>query len=153
MKSMHRCVIPFILSASVLSACTTLPKSSTLMEGIDPASLQQPDATQKTQPKLSTDPVCTQFYENAIEYAQAAAKPNSTSKFLTSTGISVLAAVATNGLFTGAGGVGQAAARTATSAAVHQGGKAAISGLDPKKTAHKNIIDKAEEIGCPVNVI
>ncbi len=149
---LQRSFIALATGAFLLSACTTIPNSSTLVKGIDPAALQTTDAATKTQ-RTAVDPVCTKFYSNAIDYAQAASKPNSTNRFLASTGISVLAAVATNGLFTGAGGIGQAAARTATSAVVHQGGKAALSGLDPKKTAHKNIIDKANELGCPVNVI
>lgn len=138
-------------TALSLSACAT--SSSTLLNGIDSAAIaQSADASAKTA-RLSTDPICTQFYANAVEYARAASQPNRGGQFLAATGLSALAAVATNGLFTGIGSAtGQIAAQAATSQLIFQGGGAALSGLNSANKIDKRIISAAEGLGCPVQV-
>lgn len=140
-------------SALMLTACASTPPSRTLLTGIDSSAVtKSADASQIV--RTAADPVCVQFYNNAVDFAKQAAQPNRGGQVLAATGLSVLAAVATNGLFSGIGSTtGQIAAQAATSQLIFQGGGAALSGLNASNGADKKIIEAAESLGCPVNTI
>ena len=133
----------------MLSACAT--SSSTLLSGIDRDALAQSSSTSAAVARKAADPVCVQFYENAVTYSREARQPNQGAQILAASGLSVLASVATGGLLGGLGaGVGGVAARQAASQLIFQGGGAAISGLNSGDKVDARIIEAAGEIGCPV---
>lgn len=133
-----------------LSACSTVPNSSTLMSGIDEAQLSKvaPDTV-----RAASDPVCVSFYENAKTYIAQANKPNPGQNFMKSLGISVLAGVVTGGLVpAGLGSVGQVAASQAVSTTVTQGSGMALQGLKSNSPVSAKITEAAAEIGCPMSI-
>ena len=140
-----------VAATLMLTACAT--SSSTLLNGIDSSAIaQSADASAKVT-RTTSDPVCTQFYANAVTYAREASQPNVGGQILAATGLSALAAVATNGLFTGIGSqTGQIAAQVAASQLINQGGGAALSGLNSKNKIDQRIISAADDLGCPVQV-
>ena len=142
-----------MLTLSLVTACASTPPTSTLLTGIDSSNVTKTaDTTNVT--RTASDPVCTQFYANAVDFSKQAAKPNPGGQLLAATGISVLASVVTNGLFTGIGSAtGQIAAQTAANQVIYTGGSAALSGLNAANSADKKIIDMAQSLGCPVNTV
>ena len=133
----------------MLTACAT--SSGTLLNGIDSDAITQSADASAVTARTASDPVCVQFYENAVQYAAEARKPNPGGQILASTGLSVLASMATGGLLGGLGaGVGGLAARQVTSQLIFQGGGAAISGLNSGNKIDARIISAAEDLGCPV---
>jgi len=135
----------------MLTACAT--SSSTLLTGIDSDAIaQSADASSKVT-RSAADPVCSQFYDNAVTYSKEARKPNPGGQILASTGIGVLASVATGGLLGGLGtGVGGVAARQATSQIIRQSGGTAIAGLNSNDKIDAKIIEAADKLGCPVQL-
>jgi len=143
------------VSAVLLSACASTPPSSTLLTGISAADLAaKPSSVDVNGLRATTDPVCVQFYENAVGFASASSnpQPNPFTQILTATGVSVLASVVTNGVIGGGNGVGDIAARSATSQLIFTGGSNALSGLNASRGPDKKIIAQAAEINCPVNL-
>ena len=147
-------IAAFTASAIALSACATTPPSSTLLNGITQADLDaKPTSVDVNGLRVASDPVCTQFYQNSVQFAQAAGRPNPFGQILTATGVSVLASVATNGLLSsGSNSVGDIAARSATSQLIFAGSNAALSGLNASRGPDRKIIAQAEKINCPVNL-
>jgi len=145
------------LSAAFLTACASTPPASTLLTGISEADLAaKPANVDVNGLRAASDPVCVQFYENSVAFASAAetSGPNPWGQFAAATGISVAAAVLTNGLLGDSGNsVGAIAARSATSQAIFIGGNQALSGLNSSRGADKKIIEQAAKINCPVNVV
>jgi len=141
-----------IVSALILvsvSACSTMPKSSTLMAGIDETQLSQiaPNTL-----RGASDPVCVNFYKNAQQFIAEANKPNPGRNFLTNLGVSVLAGVATAGVVpSGLSTVGQMAASQAVSSTVSQGSGLVLQGMKQNSGATAKITEAAAEIGCPVS--
>jgi len=142
------------LAAGFLTACSTTPPSSTLLNGISAADIAaKPSNVDVNGLRAASDPVCQTFYANSVTFAKAASRPSPGGQILAATGISVLASVATNGLLGGVGNsVGGIAAQTATSQLIYSGGNVALSGLNASRTGDKRIIEKAAEINCPVNL-
>jgi len=133
-----------------LSACSSVPKSSTLMTGIDTTQLSKPAPNTL---RAATDPVCVSFYDNVETYVAAANQPNKGRNFLTSLGVGVLASVATAGIVpSGLGSVGQAAASTAVSTTVRQGSGMVMQGIKENSKTGEKIADAAAEIGCPISL-
>lgn len=133
-----------------LTACSSVPKSSTLTAGIDKTQLTAiaPDTL-----RAATDPVCVSFYDNAKTFIAEANKPNPGGNFMKNLGVSVLAGVVTGGLVpTGLGSVGQLAANQAVASSVTQGSGLVLQGMSANSTATKKITSAAAEIGCPVSV-
>jgi len=147
-------IVAFAASAMALSACATTPPTSTLLNGITQADLNaKPASVDVNGLRAANDPVCAQFYQNSVQFAQAAGRPNPFGQILTATGVSVLASVATNGLLGGgSNSVGDIAARSATSQLIFTGSSAALSGLNASRGPDKKIIAQAAEIKCPVNL-
>ncbi len=143
------------LAAGGLMACSTTPPSATLLTGLQASDIEaKPANLDVNGQRLASDPVCQGFYANAVNFSKAANRPNPGGRVLAATGLSVLAAVATNGILGGVGtGVGGVAAQTAASQLIFTGGDAAISGLNASRGPDKKIIEKAAEINCPVSVI
>jgi len=152
---LSRLSLSLAVSMLMLTACTSTPSSKTLLTGIDSSALaKSADASQAPIVRTATDPVCTQFYANAVDFSKQAAQPNRGGQILAATGLSVLAAVATYGLFSGIGSAtGQIAAQTATNQLIYTGGNAALSGLNSNNGPDKKIIQAAESLGCPVSTI
>ena len=144
------------LSAALLTACASTPSSNILLTGISDADLAaKPANVDVNGLRAASDPVCVQFYENSVAFARAAEtkQPNPWGQFAAATGISVAAAVLTNGLFRDSGNsVGAIAARSATSQAIFIGSNQALSGLNSSRGSDKKIIEQAEKLSCPVNV-
>lgn len=150
--AVHKTVIT-ALSALLVSACATTPPASSLMAGINAADAAKSSPSAGTL-RAADDPVCEQFYENALQFSQAANQPNPAGKFFASTGVSVVAAVATNGILGGLGNsLADVALRSATSEIVLAGSNTALSGLNNTRAPDRMIIKQAGEIGCPVQVI
>ena len=141
-------IVPLLFVS--LSACSSVPKSSTLTTGIDKTQLaQNASGTLRSQ----SDPICIQFYDNVETYIAAANKPNSGGKFLTSLGLGMAASIATAGIIpAGMGRVGQAAASTAVSSTVRQGGGLVLQGIKPSSATGTKISEAAAEIGCPLQL-
>jgi len=142
-----------ILSLAImsLSACTTLPSSTALTKGIDPAVISK--AQSATAMRAHTDPVCENFYKNVQTYTAKASQPNQGTNFLAAIGIGVLGAMAGGGIATaGLGQVGQVAAQTATTQALSMGSQATLRSLKSSDKADAKIIDVANELRCPVSV-
>ena len=134
----------------MLSACAST-SSSTLLNGIDSDALTASSSATTPVTRTASDPVCEQFYRNAIEYAEGARRPNPGGQILAATGLSVVAAVASSTLFRGIDSrTGRVAAQAATSQLIYTGGGAAISGLNSADKIDARIIDAADDIGCPV---
>lgn len=142
------------LIAGSLAACTSTPPAQTLLNGVSASDLAaKPEFVDVNGLRAASDPVCTQFYANAVNFSKAASKPNPGGQILAATGLSVLASVATNGILGGLGaGVGGVAAQTAANQLIYTGGNAALSGLSATRGPDKVIINKAAEINCPVTV-
>lgn len=150
-----RIAIGLAASALMLTACASTPPTRTLLTGIDSTALAKAaDTSQTPVLRATTDPVCTQFYANAVDFAKQARQPNVGGQILAATGISALASIATNGLLSGIGSqTGRIAAQAATSQLIYTGGNAALSGLNASNSADKKVIDAAQSLGCPVNTI
>jgi len=141
------------VSGALLSACASTPPTRNLLNGISAAELASaPSNVDVNGLRAATDPICVQFYENAVGFAQASGKPNAFGQILTATGVSVLASVATNGLIGGGSGVGDIAARSATSQLIFAGSSTALSGLNASRGPDRKIIAQAEALKCPVNL-
>lgn len=134
-----------------LSACTTVPKTSTLTSGIDMAQISKPvPGTMRAE----TDPVCIQFYQNVNSYVAAANKQKKSGNFLTSLGLGIVASVATAGIVpAGLGTVGQAAANTAVNTTIQQGGSMVLKGVKPGSNIETKLSDAADETGCPLKFV
>ena len=142
-----------VLTLSLVTACASTPPTNTLLTGIDSSAVTKTADTTNIA-RTASDPVCQQFYANAVDFSKQAAKPNPGGQILAATGISVLASVVTGGLFSGIGSTtGQIAAQTATNQLVYTGSNAALSGLNGANSADKKIIDMAQSLGCPVNTV
>ena len=138
------------LAIVTLSACSSVPKSSTLLTGIDTTQLEKPAADTL---RSETDPVCVNFYENVQTYIAAANKPNSGGNFLTSLGIGIVASVATAGIVpAGLGTVGQTAANMAVHSTIRHGSGMVLQGIKPDSKIGERIFEAADEIGCPVAI-
>lgn len=138
------------LAFAALSGCSSVPKSSTLMTGIDTTQLSKPAPNTLRSP---TDPVCLDFYANVKTYLAAANKPNKGRNFLTSLGVGVIANVATAGIVPpGLGRVGQAAAGTAVRTTVRQGSGLVLDGVKSSSKTGETITAAAADIGCPVSL-
>lgn len=133
-----------------LSACSSVPKSSTLMTGIDKTQLtQSAPGTSRT----ATDPVCIRFYDNVKTYVAAANKPNHGRNFLTSLGVGVIASAATAGIVpSGLGTVGRVAASQAVNATVYAGSGMVLRGIKANSGQGTKISEAAAEIGCPISL-
>lgn len=144
-----RLCLGLAVSAMMVSACAT--SSSTLLTGIDRDLAVSSTSTGTPVTRTASDPVCEQFYRNAVTYSQEARKPNAGGQILASTGLGVLATLATGGLLGGLGsGVGGLAVRQATSQLIFNGGGAALSGLNSADKIDARIIEAANDLGCPV---
>ena len=138
------------LACVSLCACSSVPKSSTLMTGIDKTQLTQTTAGALRAP---TDPVCVNFYDNVQTYVAAANKPNPGRNLLTSLGVGVLASVATAGLVpSGLGTVGRVAASQAVNTTVYQGSGMVLRGMKANSGPGAKISEAAAEIGCPISL-
>lgn len=139
-------------SALMLNACAT--SSSTLLTGIDRDLVTPSASTSAPVVRTAADPVCEQFYKNAVTYATEARKPNPAGQVFAQTGLGVLATVATGGLLGGLGtGVGGIAARQAASQLIFNGGGTALAGLNSANKIDARIIEAANDLGCPVKTI
>lgn len=133
-----------------LSACSTVPKSSTLLTGIDKTQLSQ---TTPNTLRAASDPVCISFYDNVKTYVAAANKPAKGRNFMTALGIGVVASVATAGIVpSGLGTVGQIAANRAVNTTIHQGSGMVLKGIEASSVPGKKISEAAAEIGCPLSL-
>ena len=138
------------LAFVALSACSSVPKSSTLMTGIDTTQLAKPTPNSLRSP---TDPVCVNFYKNVQTYVTAANQPNHGRNFLTSLGVGVIASVATAGIVpSGLGTLGQVAAGTAVNTSIRAGSGMILKGMSAKSKTGKKITEAAEEISCPISL-
>ena len=147
-----QCITLSAAALLMLSACAST-SSSTLLNGIDSDALAASSNATTAVTRTASDPVCEQFYRNAIEYAEGARRPNPGGQILARTGLSVVAAVASSALLGGIDNrVGRVAAQSATSQLIFTGGGAALSGLNSKDKIDARIIDAADDIGCPVQV-
>ncbi|MEP1229848.1 MAG: hypothetical protein ABJG88_04170 [Litorimonas sp.] len=154
LHSYSKSIIACAASALALSACASTPPAKNLLNGISQADLNaKPTSVDVNGLRSASDPVCVQFYQNSVEFAQASGKPNVFGQILTATGVSVLASVATNGLLGGgSNSVGDIAARSATSQLIFTGSSAALTGLNASRGPDKKIIAKAETLKCPVGI-
>jgi len=148
-------IAAFAIAAGFLTACSSTPPSSTLLNGITAAEMAaKPSNLDVNGLRAASDPVCQKFYANAVSFAKTANQPNPGGQILAATGVSVLASVVTNGLLGGVGNsVGGIAAQTAASQLIFTGGNVALSGLNSSRRGDKLIIDKAGEINCPVTSV
>ena len=138
------------LACVALCACSSVPKNSTLMTGIDTTQLSKPTPNSLRSP---TDPVCVNFYKNVQTYATAANKPNHGRNFLTSLGVGVIASVATAGIVpSGLGTLGQVAAGTAVSSSIRAGSGMVLRGMSSKSKAGEKITQAAADISCPISL-
>ncbi len=128
-----------------ISACSTVPKETSLLEGINTKSL---NASAKGAPvRSSSDPICSAFYNNVIEAAVKAEKAKRTNKQLASTGVSLLSVIA------GVGPAGSIAANSATRIALSQSGaNVSKTVFDPEQSFDKRVIDTARQVNCPITV-
>lgn len=140
------------ISVFALSACASLPESSTLMTGIDTQNLQKSAPTDAAGLRLDSDPVCVQFYDNAQTYIAEAKKPGAGTKFLTDLALDIGTSVVTRGLIpSGAGTAGRIVVAETVQAGARHGRVKLANELDPKTVAGKNVIAAAAEVGCPID--
>lgn len=132
-------------SALMMTACSTVPSSKTLMTGISPAKV----ATSSAKPNmlLADDPVCESFYENVITAAVKAQKAKSSNKQLASTGVSILTSVV------GLGPIGSMATSSAAQIAMNRSPRnVSTTEFDPEKKFDRKVIKTAQGLGCPLRI-
>ena len=141
-----RLSILFSISAvTLLSACSTVPKTDTLLTGIDMKAAAP--ATASGTKLAATDPTCKTFYNNVAEAAVDAQKAKRTNKQVASTGVSVLTSVI------GLGPVGSIATSSAAQIAIAQSGSDVSTVVfDPEKSFDKRVIQTAETVNCPIRI-
>ncbi len=127
----------------ILSACSTVPKTTSLTDGIDfSKSVNKPGV-----PLASDDPICTAFYRNIIDAAVKSQKAKRSNAQLASTGASVLTSMV------GLGPVGSMATSSAARIAINQQiSDVSRTEFDPKKKFDRKIIETAKTVGCPVSI-
>ena len=139
-KSLILFAVPAI---ALLSACSTVPSSKSLVSGIDKDKI----TAQKTTMRASNDPVCITFYENVIEAANKSAKAKRTNAQMASTGVSIGSVLA------GLGPIGSIAAQSATRTLI-AGSVSDVSStsFNPENKFDRAIIESAKEVQCPVKI-
>lgn len=132
-----------ISSVLVLSACSTVPKSKTLMQGIDVDKSSSANMTKRS----STDPVCTTFYSNVIEAARKSANAKRTNSQMLGAGVSI------GGALAGIGPVGSVITNSAARVLLNRTAKdVSNTEFDPEKKFDKPIIEAADGLQCPIRV-
>lgn len=132
-------VLPALL---LVSACSTVPSSSALTEGI-----KKDQMTKQTQMRVSNDPVCTEFYENVIMAANKSAKAKRNNAKLASAGVSI------GTILAGVGPLGSIATRSAASVLINRSvSDVSSTQFDPEHKFDRKVIATAQELQCPVQV-
>ena len=136
----------FSISAlTLVTACSTVPKTDTLMTGIDMKAAAP--ATAPGTKLAATDPTCKTFYNNVSDAAIEAEKAKRTNKQAASTGVSILTSVI------GLGPLGSIATSSAAQIALSQtGSDVSTVVFDPEKSFDKRVIETADKVNCPVRV-
>jgi len=133
------------MSVTVLAACSTVPSSKVLMDGVDVKAAKTLPAG--TTMRAQSDPICTQYYTNVFEAARKAAKAKQNNKRFAATGVSIATSMI------GLGPVGSVATSGAAQIALAQSPNiVATTQFDPEKSFDKKIIDGANELKCPISV-
>lgn len=131
--------LPAIL---LISACSTVPSSSSLTEGI-----KKDQMTKQSQMRVSNDPVCVEFYENVILAANKSAKAKRNNAKIASAGVSI------GTILAGVGPLGSIATRSAASVLIDRSVKDVSSTqFDPEHKFDRKIIKAAEQLQCPVQI-
>jgi len=135
----------------MLASCASVPQQDNLLAGIDTSKLSAQAPTTK---RATSDPVCTEFYNNVNTFEKQAQKAKGGKNFLASMGLNVVAAVATQGIVPAGIGstAGRVAAYSAASSVTSQGTRIALRQLNSSDRADAKIIDVANQIGCPVSI-
>ncbi len=142
MRHFSHLLIGAVPALLLISACSTVPSTSALTEGI-----KKDQISEQSQMRVSNDPVCTEFYENVIMAANKSAKAKRTNAKMASTGVSI------GTILAGVGPLGSIATRSAASVLINRSVKDVSSTLfDPEQKFDRKVIETADKLQCPVRV-
>jgi len=142
MRISSRLVLTSIPALLLISACSTVPSTKSLTDGLTPDKLSK-----QSQMRASNDPICTEFYENVIVAANKSAKAKRTNAQMASAGVSVATVLA------GVGPLGAMATRSAAGVLIGRSVKDVSSTtFNPENKFDRRIIETAADLQCPVIV-
>lgn len=125
----------------LLSACSTVPSTTSLTEGIDVQKSASPTVL-----RSKDDPVCEKFYSNIYTAAKDAVEAKRNNADMTRVG----AAVA--GGFLGIPAGGLIASKTAERIIDSKTNDVSTQTFDPELKFDRRIIETAVELNCPIKI-
>lgn len=132
----------FLISAVMTTvACSTVPSTTKLTEGIDVQKTSAP-----TQMRTKDDPICEKFYANIYKAASDAVEAKRNNADLARVGASVA------GGFLGIPSGGLIASQTASRIIATKTTDISTQAFDPEYKFDRRIIDTAKDLNCPIKI-